>query len=258
MAASPPGTPADARVEFLDCRFDPLDFEQVVAWLSARTAADAFGYVTTPNVDHLVRAGREPELFGPLYRDAALCLCDSRILQRVARLYGVRLTLAPGSDLTPALFGRVLRAGDRACVVGADADAVARLAQRFPKVELVHCPAPMGLRHDPAALAATARAALAAGGQARFWLLAVGSPQQEMLARTMAALPGAAGTALCIGASIDFLTGDQRRAPRLVQRAGMEWAWRLLSDPRRLARRYLIDGPAIFPMTRRWARRRRR
>ena len=60
------------------------------------------------------------------------------------------------------------------------------------------------------------------------------------------------GTALCIGASVEFLVGAQVRAPKVLRRAGVEWAWRLLRQPRRLARRYLIDGLAIFPIVWRW------
>jgi exopolysaccharide biosynthesis WecB/TagA/CpsF family protein len=59
---------------------------------------------------------------------------------------------------------------------------------------------------------------------------------------------------LCIGASIDFLTGKQRRAPLWVQKAGLEWLHRLLSDPRRLTSRYLIECPRIFYLI--WAKRR--
>lgn len=246
------------RTSFLDCAFDLLTFEGALGWLRGRGADDRFGYVTTPNVDHLVRAHREPELFRPLYRDAALCLCDSRVLARVGQACGVTLTVVPGSDLTRALFEQVLDAGDRVCVVGGSEASVARLRAIYPRVGIVHCPAPMGLRTNADALAATAAAAQAAGEGVRFWLLSVGSPQQEMLARRMADLPGIAGTALCIGASIDFLTGDQRRAPRAVQRLSLEWAWRLATEPRRLARRYLVEGPAIFPIAYRWARRRRR
>jgi exopolysaccharide biosynthesis WecB/TagA/CpsF family protein len=51
-----------------------------------------------------------------------------------------------------------------------------------------------------------------------------------------------------VGASLRFLSGEERRAPRLVQRAGLEWAWRLAQDPRRLARRYLRDDPAILAL----------
>lgn len=248
-APSAAGTP---RASFLDVDFDLLDLDGAVAWLAARGSDQALAYVVTPNVDHLVRAEREPVLFRPLYREAALCLCDSRVLAKLARACGVRLPVVPGSDLTPALFERVVHSGEGVCVVGGRKESVGRLRARYPGATVAHCPAPMGLRDNPAALAATAQAAVATGRGSRFWLLAVGSPQQEMLARAMTGVAGAAGTALCVGASIEFLTGDQRRAPRAVQRIGLEWLWRLASDPRRLARRYLLDGPAIFPAAFRW------
>jgi exopolysaccharide biosynthesis WecB/TagA/CpsF family protein len=54
------------------------------------------------------------------------------------------------------------------------------------------------------------------------------------------------GVGLCIGASIDFLTGKQRCAPVWLHKAGLEWLYRLLSDPQRLARRYLIECPRVF------------
>jgi exopolysaccharide biosynthesis WecB/TagA/CpsF family protein len=82
--------------------------------------------------------------------------------------------------------------------------------------------------------------------QAPLIFLAVGMPQQEILAGHIADHPQARGVGLCIGASIDFLTGKQRRAPVWVQKAGLEWLHRLLSDPRRLASRYLVECPRII------------
>jgi exopolysaccharide biosynthesis WecB/TagA/CpsF family protein len=252
-AATRPAGAADGRVPFLGFLYDPLDLDATVAWLRARAGGEPFGYVVTPNVDHAVFTGRDPALMEP-YRGAALCVCDSRVLAAVAGACGVDLPVVPGSDLTRLLFERVLEPGEAVCVVGAEPHAVERLRARFPAFRILHCPAPMGLRRDAAARARTAAAAVEAGRGARFWLLAVGSPQQEMLASAIAATPGAVGTALCIGASIDFLTGGQRRAPRALQRLKLEWAWRLLLDPKRLAHRYLVDGPAVFPMAWRWKR----
>jgi len=83
-------------------------------------------------------------------------------------------------------------------------------------------------------------------------LFAVGAPQSELLCAEIAARGGARGVALCIGASLEFLTGAKRRAPRWMQRAGLEWLFRLLSEPRRLWRRYLVEGPRIFAIWWRW------
>jgi exopolysaccharide biosynthesis WecB/TagA/CpsF family protein len=117
-------------------------------------------------------------------------------------------------------------------------------------VEFVQHIPPMGLRHD--ATARRAAAEFVARSGARFTFIAVGSPQQEMIAAEAKAIPGGTGMALCIGAALDFLTGKQKRAPRSLQRLGLEWAHRLLSNPKRMWRRYLLEGPRIFLITYRW------
>jgi spore germination cell wall hydrolase CwlJ-like protein len=73
-----------------------------------------------------------------------------------------------------------------------------------------------------------------------------------MIAQEARELAGASGAALCIGAGLEFLTGDQKRAPHFLRASGLEWAHRLATNPRRLWRRYLIDGMRIFPIYFRW------
>ena len=102
----------------------------------------------------------------------------------------------------------------------------------------------MGFDRDAAALRAAVEFVLA--HPARFVFLAVGSPRQEILAAAIAATGRATGTGLCVGASLSFLAGAERRAPHWMRRQGLEWLFRLLSDPRRFSRRYLIDSPNVF------------
>ena len=254
-----PTDPVAARRSFLGIGFDPLDTAAAARWLERVAPGDPFTYVVTPNVDHLVRLdalGRGDPLGRELwegYVGATLVLCDSRILARLARFYGVTLPLAPGSDLTVRLFDQVVRPGDRIAVIGGDADLGTTLRARFPALDVVQHMPPMGLLRDPAAMAAAV--AFGRDSAARFLLIAVGSPQQEVLAARIAREGrGATGCALCIGASLDFIVGRQRRAPRWIQRLGMEWAHRLGLQPRRLWRRYLVDGPRIFRMAHAWYR----
>ena len=244
------------RVQFLDLTFDAISSTEVEHWLATRSEDSGFAYLVTPNVDHMVRFAEAPDEVRRAYRRADLMICDSRVLARLARFAGVVLSVVPGSDLVAALFGKILAPGDRICLIGGLAEDAARLGARFPEVVIVHHAPPWGLRNNPVARGEAAEFAESAA--ARFILLAVGSPQQEMLAFEIAERGTAKGTALCIGASVDFLTGSERRAPRLLQRAGLEWAWRLGSNPRRLAGRYLVQGPRIFPMIWRWRRLERR
>ena len=108
----------------------------------------------------------------------------------------------------------------------------------------------MGLRNN--AKARRAAAEFIARSGARFTFIAVGSPQQEMIAAEAKAIPGAKGVALCIGASLEFLTGKLKRAPKLAQQLRLEWAHRLLGNPKRMWRRYLVEGPRIFLLTYQW------
>lgn len=251
--------PAGRRA-FIGIDFDPLDTDAAVAWLMRITSETPFRYVVTPNVDHLVRleALGEQEPLGrelwQAYRGAALTLCDSRVLARLARFYDIALPLAPGSDLTVRLFAEVAQPGDRIAIIGGDAALLAALRARYPGLDLIQHIPPMGMLQNPTAIEAAVT--FGRDSRARFLLLAVGSPQQEVLAARIAQAGGAYGCALCIGASLDFITGRQRRAPLAVQRLGLEWAHRLASQPGRLWRRYLIDGPRIFRLAHRWHRER--
>lgn len=239
------------RVNFLSLAFDRLSFGDVLKRLGAVTAASPYAYVVTPNVDHIIRIHQEPALQSA-YEAASLCVCDSQILRNLARLSGVRLDLVRGSDLTAAVFERVVDDGDTVAVVGSTPACIAELRKRFPKISLVHHEPPMNLRSDSPARRAAADFIVSSG--ARFSMIAVGSPQQEMIAHELSSNGAARGTALCIGAGLDFVTGSQRRAPRLLQSMGLEWAHRLASNPRRLWRRYLVDGMRIIPIYLRWVR----
>ena len=240
--------------DFLGVRFDPLSADQALAFLGEVITATPYRYVVTPNVDHVVRLHEHEWTEAKLkavYDEADLCLCDSKVLHLLARFRRVRLPVIVGTDLTSLVFDRLVQPGDRIAIVGGDGDVLSALEQRYPRVEFIqHCP-PMGLRRNSAARKAAAE--FIVESRARFSFIAVGSPQQEMIAAEAKIIPGATGTAFCIGAALEFLTGRQRRAPRVAQRLGLEWAHRLLSDPRRMWRRYLLEGPRIFVLAYRWA-----
>jgi len=85
--------------------------------------------------------------------------------------------------------------------------------------------------------------------KANYIFLAVGSPRQEIVARKLKALGNQSGVALCIGASILFITGDEKRAPQWIQIMHMEWFYRMLQDPIRLFPRYahnFLKTPRIY------------
>ena len=113
----------------------------------------------------------------------------------------------------------------------------------------------MGVRSNPAAQAEIVE--FVEQVDAKLIFFAIGAPQSEIVCHTLALRGARGGVALCIGASLEFITGKKRRAPLWMQTARLEWLFRLLIEPRRLARRYLVEGPRIFSVWFRWLRDRR-
>jgi N-acetylglucosaminyldiphosphoundecaprenol N-acetyl-beta-D-mannosaminyltransferase len=233
-------------VRLLGLDFADLDASAATALIAQQPADAPFRYIVTPNADHLVRLARHPELHA-VYAGAWLRLLDSRVVARAARLLGLTTPqVAPGSDLTALLLAGHLKPGERVTIVGVRPAWLAALARRYHLDAVAHYDPPMGFETNPATFRAATAFVLAHG--ARFTFLAVGSPRQELLAAAIAATGQARGIGLCVGASLDFLSGAIPRAPEWMQRSGMEWVYRLASDPRRLARRYLLDDLAVFAL----------
>jgi N-acetylglucosaminyldiphosphoundecaprenol N-acetyl-beta-D-mannosaminyltransferase len=246
--------------EFLGLDFtviEPAAAEQLVLGYSA---GQTFRYVVTPNVDHIVRlqAERRPDALAQLnaaYAGCSLQLCDSRILARLAKLSGMYLPVVTGSDLSVRLLSGSLPQNMRIAVIGGDDRQMAQLRALQPNVVWHLMVPPMGVRNNPEAQASIVR--FVEETQAAIVLFAIGAPQSEIVAHQIWQRGKAPGVGLCIGASIEFLTGDKKRAPRILQALSLEWAFRLASEPRRLWRRYLVEGPAIFAIWRRWSKQRR-
>ena len=235
-------------LRLLGVRFDDLDLEGALALVAARDPGLPFAYVVTPNADHLLRLEAGDAALRALYDGAWLSLNDSRILRLLAGRRGVRLNLAPGSDLAAALFAGVIGPATPVTVIGGTPALIASLRARFGLTALFHHDPPMGFIRDEAAVEAAV--AFVQAHPARFVFLCVGSPQQEKLAARIQAAGGATGLGLCLGAALEFVTGAKARAPAWMQRAHLEWLHRLVSEPRRLWRRYLLEAPRLLRVMR--------
>jgi exopolysaccharide biosynthesis WecB/TagA/CpsF family protein len=207
--------------------------------------SERFGYVVTPNVDHVIRHYHEPE-FRALYAQAAYVFLDSHFLAHVIGfLKRRRHRVCPGSDLTAAVLSTVVKPNEVAVLVGGSAEQAQELRERFGLRALRHIDPPMNFIRDEVAVESCLRA-IEENSPFRFCFLAIGSPQQEIIAQKLKERGVARGLALCIGASIDFITGVERRAPVWMRKSGFEWLFRLVQNPKRLAKRYLVRGPRIF------------
>jgi exopolysaccharide biosynthesis WecB/TagA/CpsF family protein len=222
---------------------DNYDLAEFTA-IAEQFGQNSFAFVVTPNVDHLIRY-HDDAAFRQLYSHAGHILLDSRVLACILCLTkGIKPRVCPGSDLTAALLG-LTAPEDRIVLIGASQGQAQRLRTLFDLRNLMHYEPPMGFIRDPEAVESCLQF-VEAQSPFRFCFLAIGSPQQELIAREIKLRGRARGLALCIGASINFLTGTERRAPRWIQNIGFEWLFRLLQDPGRLTKRYLLRGPRIF------------
>jgi len=202
------------------------------------------GWVVTPNLDHLRRLVREPE-FRDLCLRASLRVADGTPLVWASRIVGTPLPeRVAGSNLVVSLSRAAAGCGLPVSFVGGNPGTAALaarvLSRRFPGLDVrgAHCPAP-GFEQDPVRLAALSDA-LRAEAPAIVYV-GLGSPKQERVIDQLRAMLPAAWW-LGVGISFSFLAGQVRRAPRWVQALGLEWLHRLLQEPRRLTRRYLVQG----------------
>jgi exopolysaccharide biosynthesis WecB/TagA/CpsF family protein len=227
---------------------DDYNLEETLQIVS-RFGSRRYGYLVTPNVDHVIRYCGHSQ-FRALYEQATYVLLDSRFLALLVKLSkGQVLRVCPGSDLTAGIFDSIIKPDDVTIMVGGSAEQARVLRDRFGLRALHHIDPPMNLVRDPGAIEACVHE-VESLSPFRFCFLAVGSPQQEILARELKMRGIARGLALCIGASINFVTGIEKRAPPWMRRVGFEWLYRLSQNPKRLVYRYLVRGPRIFLLLR--------
>ncbi len=213
-------------------------FEAIDRQIARRRA----GFVVTPNVDHLCQLPHNPR-FAEAYRKAFLVLADGIPVVWASRLF--RKTIPEkisGSDLIYWLTEHAARKGHSVFFFGA-APGVAEeagrlLGRRYPGLKVAgHYSPPVGFENDPeenAKAMATIREAAP-----DICYVALGAPRQDIWNAENAQRLGVP-VMLGIGASLDFVTGRAKRAPRWAQRSGVEWIWRLCMEPGRLWKRYLL------------------
>ncbi|APE42968.1 glycosyltransferase [Sulfitobacter alexandrii] len=219
-------------------------------------ARDGFALATL-NLDHLTKLPRQPD-FLAAYRAHDLVVADGRPIVWLSRLAGRPLELMPGSDMILPLCDLAAETGVPVALVGSSQHALEgasdALVRRTPGLNIVHLHAPP-YGFDPAGAEADALLDAVAASGAGLCFVALGAPKQEILAargRDRAPRVGFAS----IGAGLDFLSGHQVRAPRLMRMLALEWLWRALQSPRRMVPRYAKCLMILPGLTRQALRRR--
>jgi exopolysaccharide biosynthesis WecB/TagA/CpsF family protein len=225
-------TRALERRDFLGLSFTPLGLDEAVDLIAAHGPDAPFAYVVTPNAQWMVgHDGGDPR-YGQAAAKAWLVLNDSRILRLLSRLLWRRdFPVAAGSDLTAAIFARALSPADPITIIGGGEEVERRLRQQFGLQSIAWYDPPMG--YGKVAAEVDRCAEFIREHPARYVFIATGAPQSDMVGRRTVELGGAVGVGLCVGGSLNFLTGLVQRAPRFWREASLEWLYRLLQNPRR-------------------------
>jgi exopolysaccharide biosynthesis WecB/TagA/CpsF family protein len=195
----------------------------------------------TLNLDHLVKRRHDPA-FSAAYEQADFVSADGAPVAVLARRQGAEVERTTGADLVEPLCREAARRAIPLAFFGSNRETLEKTAQslrqRFPGLIISHLEAPP-YGFDPASADAEAAAHRLAQSGARIVLVALGAPKQELFASHMARIVPDLGF-ICIGAALDFIAGTQARAPLVFQKTGLEWVWRLTTNPIRMARRYWL------------------
>lgn len=209
-----------------------------------------YHFVVTPNVDHIVKMEKD-EAMREAYRDADLILTDGKPLVWVSHLYKTPIKeKISGSDLFPQLCKLAAEKNYKMFFLGAAEgvaeEAARRLKKRFDGLQIVgtYSP-PRGFENDETETEKIIR--MIRDAAPHILIVALGAPKQEKFIfnyKDQLRVPVSLG----LGASLDFEAGVVKRAPKWMRNHGFEWLYRLLQDPKRLFKRYIIEDSAFFPL----------
>lgn len=233
-----------AHANVLGVGVSPVDMEAALRRIEGWIAGREPNYVCVSGVHGVMESQRDPEL-RTIHNRAGMVTPDGMPLVWLSRLAGFReVERVYGPDLMLACCERSVERGWRHFLYGG-AEGVPellaeRLEERFPGIEIAGAYSPPFRPLTEEEDAAVVERIDAANPDI-VWV-GLGTPKQE---RWMDAHVGRLGAPVLIGvgAAFDFHTGRKRQAPGWMQRAGLEWLYRLLSEPRRLGRRYCVNNP---------------
>jgi N-acetylglucosaminyldiphosphoundecaprenol N-acetyl-beta-D-mannosaminyltransferase len=235
------------RLKLGEVPIDVLTFAGALEAIGQLVEAKKGGYVVTPNIDHVVLADDNPA-FRDSYTHASLSLVDGQPLVWASRILGHQLPeKISGADLILPLMEVAAKKKWRVYFMGAGPGVAEKAAEAVHKkygTLVVGCDAPR-VSVDPAASENADAIAKIQAAKPDVVLVALGAPKQEIwMHRCMAQY--APAVALGIGAGLDFIAGTVKRAPKWMSNNGLEWAYRLSREPKRMWRRYLVNDPRFL------------
>lgn len=239
-----------SRIKFMNTEIDNLTMSEALDTIDKLISEDKNAYVVTPNVDHIIQLERGGEIVD-VYKHADLILCDGKPLIWLSKWYGNPIKeKISGSDLFPLLCQRAAKKGYKMFFLGAAEGVAAKAAKnlmaRYPGLDVVGAYSPsFGFEQDPVKTAKVI--AMIKKAKPEILIVGLGAPKQEKFIyenRNKLGVPISLG----LGASLDFEAGNVKRAPKWMADHGLEWFYRITQDPKRLAKRYLVDDRKILKL----------
>lgn len=235
--SSPSGTPPP--LVLFGVPFHSVTLDESLAWIAARAKSGRSCQIVTTNLDFILQAWRDPEMHR-IHYEADLVVADGWPPVAFSKFLGPRLKeRVAGSDIVPRLASVARDHGLSIYALGGKPgvaqEAMRILQERSPGLRVAGCGSPplstlLDMDH------ASIRREIA-DARPDILFVAFGAPKQDKWIRMNASRIGVP-VSLGIGGSLDFIAGAQKRAPRWTQAIGMEWLWRLATQPIRLFRRY--------------------
>lgn len=240
---TPAAMPSADRIRIAGLDFNRMSEAEVVRYIIEASQVGKGGWVATPNIDICHQASRDSQ-GRAILSSATLIVPDGMPLLWAARLRGDRLDeRVTGSSLIFTLSRAAARSGRSIYLLGGEPGvpdlAGNNLTHRYSALKVAGADAPpIGFDKTPKGIASIREKLLLAAPDIVY--VGLGYPKQERLIIELASAMPNTWFVAC-GAAIPFAAGALRRAPSWMQRVGLEWAFRLLSEPRRLFRRYIVD-----------------
>lgn len=234
------------RIRLLGLDFSAIGMDALLDAAMAHVREKEPASVIFLNVDVVLRSEKDAVLRRSI--DAAeYALADGMPLIWISKLFRRPLPeKVSGSDFVPLLCRRAAREGASVFFAGGSEasvkNACARLREQCPGLRVDGCSPPLGFDRDPVQVEALCQTIRQAAPD--ILVVCLGCPKQERFIYENRERYGAA-VSVCAGATVDFLAGAVKRCPAWVSRAGFEWFYRFLQEPKRLFRRYFIEDPQI-------------
>lgn len=232
----------------MNTEIDNLTMQETLHAIDGLIKENKSAYVVTPNVDHIVQLETDQEL-QDVYANASLILTDGKPLLWISRWYRTPIKeKISGSDLFPLLCALSAKKGYKMFFLGAAEGVAAKAAQnlagRFKGLKVVgtYSP-PFGFEKSPEEMDKIRMMIRTAKPQVL--IVGLGCPKQEKFMYHYCKELGVP-ISFGFGASLDFEAGNVKRAPRWMADHGLEWFFRIMQEPKRMAKRYLIDDRKIF------------